>query len=84
VGQRNQDSHVGDGPEAFESTLWSVVLRAKDPAAAALGISVGHVRNWIRAARTRYRDAILNVIRSCTDIPEEAQEELQDLFSAFS
>jgi len=52
--------------------------------AAALGTSVDNVRNWIRTARTRYREAIVEVIRSYTDSPEESREELQDLFSAFS
>lgn len=52
--------------------------------AVSLGISVDDVRNRVRAARVRYRDAILKVIRLYTDSPEEAREELKDLLSAFS
>jgi RNA polymerase sigma factor (sigma-70 family) len=52
--------------------------------AATLGISVDDVRNRVRTARTRYRDAILEVIRSYTDSSDEAREELRDLLSAFS
>lgn len=49
-----------------------------------LGLSVEDVRNRIRAARTQYRDAILEVIRSYTNSPDEAREELHDLLTAFS
>lgn len=49
-----------------------------------LGISVEDVRNRIRAARARYRDAILDVIRSTTETEDEAREELRELLTAFS
>jgi hypothetical protein len=52
--------------------------------AKALGISVDDVRNRIRATRTRFRDAILDVIRSYTESEGEALEELKDLLAAFS
>lgn len=49
-----------------------------------LGISMDDVRNRIRSARTRYREAILEVIRSYTDSEREAREELNELLCAFS
>jgi len=52
--------------------------------AASLGISVEDVRNRIRSARARYREAILDVIRSYTETEEEAKDELRDLMGSFS
>jgi RNA polymerase sigma factor (sigma-70 family) len=52
--------------------------------ALSLGISVEDVRNRVRTARARYKDAILDVIRSYTHSEEEARGELQELLSAFS
>jgi RNA polymerase sigma factor (sigma-70 family) len=52
--------------------------------AKALGTNVEQVRNGVRAARARYRDAILEVIRDYTDGDADAKEELADLMSAFS
>lgn len=49
-----------------------------------LGTTVQDIRSRVRTARTRYRDSILEVIRSYAETPEEAQEELRELFSAFS
>lgn len=49
-----------------------------------LGVPESVVRNRLHEARKRYADAILRVIRSTTETEEEAQEELRDLFKAFS
>ena len=49
-----------------------------------LGVSENDVRNRIHRARVHFREAILKVIRAYTDSEEECQEELRDLFSAFS
>lgn len=49
-----------------------------------LGISESDVRNRLHRARGRYRDTILEVIRAYTETPEEAQDELRELLSAFS
>ncbi|HLF92173.1 MAG TPA: sigma-70 family RNA polymerase sigma factor [Planctomycetota bacterium] len=49
-----------------------------------LGVSESVVRNRLHEARKRYADAILRVIRSYTKTEEDAQEELRDLFKAFS
>jgi RNA polymerase sigma-70 factor (ECF subfamily) len=72
--------------ESFKNHLTSLHPRGTtyQSLAASLGISVNDVRNRIRAARTRYREAIMNVIRTYSDSPEEAREELRDLLSAFS
>ena len=53
-------------------------------AAAALGLSEDEIRTRVRSLRARYREAILQVIRSYTDGEEEAREELRDLLSAFA
>ena len=72
--------------EAFRGHLTSTRPEGAsyEAMAAALGISVEDVRNRVRSARTRYREAILDVIRSYTDSEQEAKEELQELLSAFS
>lgn len=49
-----------------------------------LGVSEGDVRNRIHRTRARYREAILEVIRSYTESEESAREELRDLFTAFA
>jgi RNA polymerase sigma-70 factor (ECF subfamily) len=50
----------------------------------ALGVPESVIRNRLHSARKRYACAILEVIRSSTETEEEAQEELRDLFNAFS
>lgn len=49
-----------------------------------LGVSEADVRNRIHRTRSRYKEAILEVIRSYTETDEDAREELQDLMSAFA
>lgn len=49
-----------------------------------LGISVEDVRNRVRGARTRYREAILDVIRAYSNSEEETQDELRELLTSFS
>ncbi|HLY09597.1 MAG TPA: sigma-70 family RNA polymerase sigma factor [Planctomycetota bacterium] len=49
-----------------------------------LGVSEGDVRNRIHRTRARYKEAILEVIRSYTETDQDAREELQDLLSAFA
>lgn len=49
-----------------------------------LGISVTDVTNRLHRVRTRYRQLILDEIRSYTDTESEAEEEMRDLFSSFS
>ena len=49
-----------------------------------LGVSVDDVRNRVRAARARYREAILDVIRAYCESEGEARQELNDLLNAFS
>lgn len=49
-----------------------------------LGMSENDVRNRLHRARTRYKEAILEVIRAYTDSEAEAAEELRDLLGAFS
>jgi RNA polymerase sigma-70 factor (ECF subfamily) len=51
--------------------------------AARLGVSEQDVANRIHRARAAYRDCILQVIQSYSAGPEDAREELQDLFGAF-
>lgn len=72
--------------QAFQPHL--TALRPSDTSyhelSKALGITVEDVRNRIRVARGRYRDAILTVIRSYTGTADEAHEELRELLSAFS
>jgi len=72
--------------EAFRAYLTSTRPdgASYEELARSLGLTVDDVRNRVRATRQRYREAILEIIRSYTDSPEKAQEELQDLLSAFS
>lgn len=53
-------------------------------AAAALGVTEDDIRTRVRTLRARYREAILDVIRSYSDGEEEARDELRDLLSAFA
>lgn len=52
--------------------------------AASLGVSESDVRNRLHAARGRYAEAIRRVLRASTRTEGEAEEELRDLFAAFS
>lgn len=49
-----------------------------------LGITVTDVNNRLHRARQMYREMILAEIRSYTETEAEAEEEMRDLFSAFS
>jgi RNA polymerase sigma-70 factor (ECF subfamily) len=49
-----------------------------------LGVSEGEARKRVHHARTEYREAILDVIRSYTETEEDAREELAELLGAFS
>jgi RNA polymerase sigma factor (sigma-70 family) len=49
-----------------------------------LGISESDVNNRVHRLRQRYRELILEEIRSYSESDEEAQQELRDLFSAFA
>jgi RNA polymerase sigma factor (sigma-70 family) len=49
-----------------------------------LGISEADVNNRVHRLRHRYRELILEEVRSYSDSEEEAQQELRDLFSAFA
>ena len=49
-----------------------------------LGISETDVNNRVHRLRSRYRELILEEVRSYSDSEEEAQQELRDLFSAFA
>jgi RNA polymerase sigma-70 factor (ECF subfamily) len=49
-----------------------------------LGISESDVNNRVHRLRHRYRELILEEVRSYSDSEEEAQQELRDLFSAFA
>jgi RNA polymerase sigma factor (sigma-70 family) len=49
-----------------------------------LGITESDVNNRVHRLRQRYRELILEEIRSYSGSEEESQEELRDLFSAFS
>lgn len=51
--------------------------------AKSLGVKESDVRNRLHAARARYADAILRVLRASTQTDAEADEELRDLFAAF-
>jgi RNA polymerase sigma factor (sigma-70 family) len=55
-----------------------------DDLAKRLGISETDVNNRVHRLRSRYRELILEEVRSYSDSEEEAQQELRDLFSAFS
>lgn len=75
--------------QEFEALRLHLSYGAESPAtyasvAASLGLSEGDVRNRIHRTRSRYKEAILEVIRSYTETDEEAKEELQDLMSAFA
>lgn len=52
--------------------------------AKAIGVTEAEARNRIHRVRSRYREAILEVIRSYTHGENEAREELGDLFAAFA
>jgi RNA polymerase sigma-70 factor (ECF subfamily) len=49
-----------------------------------LGLSASDVNNRVHRLKKRYRELILEEIRSYTETEEAAKEELRDLFSAFS
>ena len=49
-----------------------------------LGISETDVNNRVHRLRQRYRDLILEEVRSYSESEEEAQQELRDLFAAFA
>jgi RNA polymerase sigma-70 factor (ECF subfamily) len=49
-----------------------------------LGISESDVNNRVHRLRSRYRELILEEVRSYSDSEEEAQQELRELFAAFS
>ncbi len=51
--------------------------------AARLGLSEQDVANRIHRARAAYRDQILQVVQAYSETPEDAREELRDLFTAF-
>jgi RNA polymerase sigma-70 factor (ECF subfamily) len=74
--------------EEFEALRLHLSFTAKEAPSYAevakmLGVSEGDVRNRIHRTRARYKDAILEVIRSYTETDADAQEELRDLMSAF-
>ena len=48
-----------------------------------LSLSETDVNNRVHRLRTRYRELILEEVRSYSDSEEEAQQEVRDLFSAF-
>lgn len=48
-----------------------------------LGLTESDVRNRLHAARMRYAQAILGVLRGATRTDAEAEEELRELFDAF-
>lgn len=52
--------------------------------AIALGVTESDVRNRLHAARSRYAEAIRDVLRAATSTEAEAEEELRDLFAAFT
>lgn len=49
-----------------------------------LGIAESDVNNRVHRLRHRYRELILEEVRSYSDSEEEARQELRDLFSAFA
>jgi len=49
-----------------------------------LSLSESDVNNRVHRLRQRYRELILDEVRSYSDSEEEAQQEVRDLFSAFS
>jgi RNA polymerase sigma factor (sigma-70 family) len=52
--------------------------------AGSLGLTESEVSHRIDRARARYRELILQVIRSYTESDDQVQEELRDLFAALS
>ncbi|HVR86208.1 MAG TPA: sigma factor-like helix-turn-helix DNA-binding protein [Planctomycetota bacterium] len=78
-----------DRAEEFEALRLHLSFTAREAPSYAevaekLGISEGDVRNRIHRTRARYKEAILEVIRSYTETDEDAREELQDLMAAFT
>jgi RNA polymerase sigma-70 factor (ECF subfamily) len=74
--------------EEFEALRLHLSFSAKEApsyasVARTLGLSETDVRNRIHRIRSRFRDAILEVIRSYSESEEDAREELRDLMSAF-
>lgn len=70
--------------EAFCSHLsYSGDLPTYAELARGLGVTESDVRNRLHAARGRYAQAILNVLRRATRTETEAEEELRELFDAF-
>jgi RNA polymerase sigma factor (sigma-70 family) len=79
---------VSGRAEEFEALRLHLSFTAKEAPSYAevarmLGVSEGDVRNRIHRTRARYKDAILEVIRSYTETDDDAREELRDLMSAF-
>jgi RNA polymerase sigma-70 factor (ECF subfamily) len=75
--------------EEFEALRLHLSFTAKEApsyaeVAKALGVSEGDVRNRIHRTRARYKEAILDVIRSYTETEDDAREELRELLSAFA
>ncbi len=82
-----REEYAAEGKERdFESLrlhLGSESLSYAD-VGARLGISESDARQRAHRARSRYREALLQIIRSYTDSDEDAQSEVRDLFSALS
>ncbi len=73
----------------FESLRLHLSPRASERASYAaiakgMGMEEQDVANRIHRARARYREAILEVIRSYSESEDDAKSEVRDLFSAFS
>lgn len=73
----------------FEALRLHLLFTAKEApsyeeVARKLGVSEADVRNRIHRTRARYKEAILEVIRSYTETDLDAREELQDLLGAFA
>jgi RNA polymerase sigma factor (sigma-70 family) len=73
---------------AIEFTIFREHLgRGESPSyadlAARLGVTETDVRNRLNRARIRFREALLEEIRAYTTTPDEAREELRDLFLSF-
>ena len=49
-----------------------------------LGITESDVKTRIHRTRARYKEAILDVVRSYTESEEDTRDELRELFAAFS
>jgi RNA polymerase sigma-70 factor (ECF subfamily) len=74
---------------AAEFDLLKSYLGAADPpsyaeAAKRLAITESDLKSRIHRLRKRYRESILGEVRAYTENEQEAQEELRDLFEAFS